>query len=195
MSPLLADLKKRSNTHEALPQLDSINMSHQSPTFILNTNYSIYLMNSLVKLIHQLNQGKQIFLNGFNCLSKNMDALKNYFENLSQRLNDTLKKNWFLRNEIHFVLNCFKCSLVQTHFDKRVAQAVAFNLVCYLTADRIADAMYIFDNVIFNIEEYENKLKCSKVSLLQWREVYRIICMYPFLNEVSIIHKRNKSTL
>lgn len=178
LSPLLSQIYcGRTHCHIALPSVNSIVFDKSIPSYILSEKYSIFLLTSLANLLNSMNSHEQYALHDeiFEKLYNN--HLLGYIERFSDSTPRKLQGNWFLRNEILLLLAAVKCKKIKRKIDKVSMQQLAHNLCNCLTENQIEAALEIFDFIIFDIEQYENRLNFDKEHLDKWKMIFINVCI------------------
>lgn len=177
-SGILSSFRFRQQDHQPMPHLHSIVYNSQnSPVFIVSDRPTIYLISSLVR-----------FYNNTKCPDKGAwlnDGIQKYIENFSRNTEFKLSLNWFLRQEILFVLELLKSSMAQKTFDKSVQLRVAHKVLSCLTETQINDVLHIFSHFIFNIDMYANNMDLTIETLNKLKSTYGKVCAESYLNNAD----------
>lgn len=179
-SPLLRKMSLRTNQHQALPHLNSVvvSTSTQLPEFIITQKYSLCLLTSILNLLHTLvlGQHRKLFAELFASfwtpdLAKYLDQLAN------GSINDTLRRNWFIRSEIAFLVDLLKNSEIrQQRMDKITLQKIAYKVSTFLTEDQAEHVLFLFDSVVFDSSLYAQSIGQTQYVMQLWKRIYQHIC-------------------
>lgn len=174
----MESIQDRSDIHVPLPNLGAIIMrsKHTVPTLVFTKNYGGFLLYSLFNFIEKLSsvsdtQQKSQYL--YSILFN--ENVKNFVFIISQKLNHRIKTNWFLKVEIHLLLNLMKASIKNKFMDdkKLVILQSAYRLLSCFSQEMFHSILYLFDKIIFNIEYYErNDLNIDDEMLQKWKNIY-----------------------
>lgn len=177
-SGILSSFRFRQQDHKPLPHLNSIVYNSQnSPVFIISDRPTIYFIGSLLRFYNNMKYpNKGTWLN---------DGIRQYIENFAQNTKCKFSLNWFLRQEILFVLDLLKLSTTQEMLDKSIRLQVAYKVLTCLTETQIDDVLHIFSQFIFNIDMYPHTLDLSPDTMNKLKSTYGRICAEFYLNNTS----------
>ncbi|KAJ6635703.1 RNA polymerase II-associated protein 1 [Pseudolycoriella hygida] len=187
-SLLLASTSPRSNKKNFLPDLDSVQFTKDSPTLIISEKYPVYIFNGILSLLHRLATRKDE--NAFNDLmASSMNAvLFDYLKRLSNGFNENVRKNWFVRNELSFLVNLLRFENIMKVLDKTTVQKIAFNVIRCCTANELEDLLFILKNVVFNLATYDNVSDVFQTDLDLWYKSY-LLLLGPVTQQTnSLVH-------
>lgn len=177
---MLRKLALRTNQHPALPHLSSVvvGTARQLPEFLVTQKYSVCLLTSILNLLHTLHLGqhRKLFADLF-ALFWTPD-LVNYLDQIAnQPLNDALRRNWFLRTEITFLVDLLRSAEVRDHrLDKIVVQRIAYRMSTYLTEDQMEPVLFLFNAVVFESSLYAQSIGQTQYVMQLWKRIYQHIC-------------------
>lgn len=179
-SLLLRKISLRTNQHQALPHLNSVVVGNSSklPEFLVTQKHSLCLLTSILNVMHTLflGQHRKLFADLF--ASFWTTDLTNYLDQLAtQTLNDSLRRNWFVRSEIMFLIDLLKCGEVrEKRLDKKTLQKIGYRVSTFLTEDQISHVLFLFDSVIFENSLYAQSIGQTQYVMLLWKRIYQHIC-------------------
>lgn len=113
------------------------------------------------------------------------DGIRQYVQNFTQHSKSTFSLNWFLRQEILFVLDLLKSPATQELLDKSTQLQMAYKVLTCLTETQINDVLHIFSQFIFNIEMYPQTMDLSANTMNQLKSTYGKVCAEFYLNTAS----------
>lgn len=187
-SILLASSEPRTNRTESLPDLDSIQFSHDSPTLIVGEKYPIYIFNGIVAMLDSsaIRNDKTIVNDLMaNCMN---NVLLSYLNKLSNGFNVNVRKNWFVRNELSFVINLLRLDGVRNVLDKSSIQKISFNVIRCCTENELEDLLFILKNIVFNVAVYDNAGDIFQTDMNAWHRSY-LLLLGPLAQQTnSLIH-------
>lgn len=176
------------NKTESLPDLDSVHFIKDSPTLIVSEKYPIYVLNGIVAMLTPLDhKSNEVF---FNDLMKNFmnDILLDYLKKLSDGFNPNIRKNWFIRNELSFIIDLLRFRNVPKVIDNTTTQKIAFNVMSCCSENELKDLLFILRNVVFNVDFYDNLGDVFQADMDNWYESY-LLQLGPIVHQTnSLIH-------
>lgn len=179
----MSSYKFRQQDHKPLPHLHSIVFNaRNSPVFIVSDRPTIYIISSIVRLFNATK-----FSNDGTWLN---DGILQYIENFANATESKTALNWFLRQEIIFVLDILKSSLAQSQIDRNTQLQLAYKVVTRLTENQINDLLQVFSQFIFNIEMYPNRMDLTPDNMNDIKSAYGKICVEHFLSTIDEQQKR-----
>lgn len=177
-SGILSSYKFRRQDHKPLPHLHSIVFNAQnSPVFIVSERPTIHFINSLIR-----------FYNNTKYASDDSwldEGIVQYVEHFARNSAAEMSLNWFLRQEIIFMLDLLKSSAVQSKIDKKIQLQMAYKVVGCLTEGQTNELLTIFSQFIFNMEMYPNRLDLTVDTMNRLKSNYAQLCVDRFLNTVN----------
>lgn len=179
-SPLLRKITLRTNQHEALPHLNSVvvGTAKQLPEFLITQQYSLCLLSSVLNLLNTLYLGRhrKLFADLFELFWT--PDLTNYLDQVAnQPLNDTFRRNWFIRSEIWFLVALLKCEEVRERcLEKITLQKIAYRVSTFLTEDQVNHVMFLFESIIFESSLYAQTIGQTQYVMQMWKRIYQHIC-------------------
>lgn len=177
-SGILSSYQFRQQDHKPLPHLNSIVYnSHNSPVFIVSDRPTIYFIGSLMRFYNNTK-----YTNNGAWMN---DGIRQYIENFAENTKFNFSLNWFLRQEILFVMDLLKSSSTHEVLDKSVLLRVAYKVLVCLTETQINDVLHIFSQFIFNIDMYPQTTNLSSDTMNRLKSTYGRICAEFYLNTAS----------
>lgn len=177
-SGILTTYKFRQQDHKPLPHLHSIVFNaRNSPVFIVSDRPTIYLIGSIVRFYNNTklpNDGT--WLN---------EGICQYIEKFARDSDTKSSLNWFLRQEIIFILDLLRSPLAQTKIDKGIQLQLAYKVVACLTESQINELLQVFSQFIFNIELYPNKMDLTLDAMNQLKSTYGKLSVEHYLNTIN----------
>lgn len=120
-----------------------------------------------------------------NCMN---DVLFDYLTKLSDGFNGNVRKNWFARNELSFVVNLLRLKNIVQAVDNTTVQKIAFNVLCCCTENELADLLFILKNIVFNITAYDNVVDVFQSDMDNWYQSY-LLLLGPIAQQTnSLVH-------
>lgn len=177
-SGILSSYKFRQQDHTSLPHLHSIVFNAQNqPVFIASERPTIHFINSVVR-----------FYNNTKYLSDDSwldEGIVQYVVHFARNSEADMSLNWFLRQEVIFMLDLLKSSAVQSKIDKKIQLQMAYKVVRCLTEGQTNELLTIFSQFIFNIEMYPNRLNLTLDTMNRLKSNYAQLCVDRFLNTIN----------
>lgn len=93
--------------------------------------------------------------------------------------------NWFLRQEVIFMLDLLKSTEMQSKVDKKIQLRMAYKVVGCLSEAQTNELLTIFSQFIFNIEMYSNRLDLTLDTMNRLKSNYAQLCVDRFLSTVN----------
>lgn len=120
-----------------------------------------------------------------NCMN---DVLFDYLRKLSNGFHATVRKNWFVRNELSFVVNLLRLKNILKVVDNTSIQKIAFNVMCCCTENELEDLLYILKNIVFNATVYDNVGDVFQTDMDSWYRSY-LLQLGPVVQQTnSLVH-------
>lgn len=120
-----------------------------------------------------------------NCMN---DVLFDYLTKLSDGFNGNVRKNWFARNELSFVVNLLRLKNIVQAVDNTTVQKIAFNVLGCCTDNELADLLFILKNIVFNITAYGNVADVFQSDMDNWYQSY-LLLLGPIAQQTnSLVH-------
>lgn len=172
-SPMFSKGVDRCNVHKPLVNLGSVVRRHKksAPTLVLSQEYSIYLMESLLRFINAFDNMNNLKNHDYHvllCAEFFSEDVEKYLEAFAHPINRYLHTNWFLKTEINFVFSLLTSRSLQ--FNAFLLK-IAFNLLNCLTQENLGKILHILKNFVFSDKHYfENNIKAEQWE--RWRFIY-----------------------
>lgn len=194
-SLLLSSTTPRMYKIESLPDLDSVHFKNDSPVLIVGEKYPIYVLNGIVAMLQclEIRKDEEMFNDLLtNCMN---DILYDYLKRLSHGFNVNIRRNWFVRNELSFVVNLLRLKSVLKVVDKCTIQRIAFNVMRCCTENELEDLLFVLKNVVFNVALYDNAADVFQSDMDNWYRSY-LLQLGPVVQQTnSLVHVVQKDFL
>lgn len=123
------------------------------------------------------------------------DILLDYLQKLSGGFNQNVRKNWFVRNELSFVVNLLRFKTILAVLDNSIVQKIAFNVLRCCTENELADLLFILRNIVFNIAVYNNVGDVFQTDMDNWYRSY-LLLLGPIEQQTnSLVHVTQSEVL
>lgn len=176
------------NKTESLPDLDSVQFTTDSPTLIVGEKYPVYVFDGILAMLESLvvRKDENIFDDLMaNCMN---DALFDYLKRLSNGFNENVRKNWFVRGELSFVVNLLRLKDILKALDNTTVQKIAFNVMGCCTENELEDLLFILKNIVFNVAVYDNVGDVFQTDMDNWYRSY-LLLLGPIAHQTnSLVH-------
>lgn len=127
-----------------------------------------------------------------NCMN---DALYGYLKRLSNGFNVNVRRNWFVRNELSFVVDLLRLKNIPEAVDKSTIQRIAFNVMCCCTENELEDLLFILKQIVFNVTLYDNAADVFQSDMDVWYRSY-LLSLGPIVQQTnSLVHVIQKDYL
>lgn len=113
------------------------------------------------------------------------EGIVEYVEHFARNSEADVSLNWFLRQEVIFMLDILKSSAVQSKIDKKIQLQMAYKVVNCLTEVQTNELLTIFSQFIFNIEMYPNRFDLNLDTMNRLKCNYAQLCVDRFLHTVN----------
>lgn len=114
--------------------------------------------------------------------------LLDYLKKLSDGFNTNVRKNWFIRNELSFVVNLLRFENILKIIDNTIVQKIAFNVMCCCTENELEDLLFILKHIIFNVAVYDNVGDVFQTDMDNWYRSYSLL-LGPIAQQTnSLVH-------
>lgn len=194
-SLLLATTSQRTNKTESLPDLDTVQFSTDSPTLIVGEKYPIYLFNGMVAMLNCLAaRNDELIVNDLlkNCMN---DVLFDYLKRLSHGFNANVRRNWFVRNELSFVVHLLRLRNALTVVDNATVQKIAFHVMGCCTENELEDLLFILKSIVFNVTAYDQVADVFQTDMDKWYRSY-VPLLGPMAQQInSLVHNSQSDFL
>lgn len=104
-----------------------------------------------------------------NCMNA---VLFDYLTKLSNGFNRNVRRNWFVRNELSFVVNLLRLKNALKVVDNTTVQKIAFNVMCCCTENELVDLLFLLKNIVFNVTVYDNVGDVFQSDMDNWYRSY-----------------------
>lgn len=185
---MLSSSSPRLNRNESLPDLDSIHFANESPRLVVSEKYPIYILGSIATVLVSLKSknNETLFNDLMNSCVNNI--LVNYLQKISCDFNVNVRKNWFIRNELSFVVNLLRFENIFKVIDKTTVQKIAFNVMRCCTDNELEDLLFLMRHIVFNASIYDNVMDVFQADMDTWIGSY-LLLLGPIVKQTnSLIH-------
>ncbi|KAG4070611.1 hypothetical protein HA402_013531 [Bradysia odoriphaga] len=194
-SLLLSSTTQRTYKTESLPDLDSVQFQNDSPVLIVGEKYPIYVLNGIIAMLDCMTVRKDETIVNHLMTSCMNDILYAYLKRLCNGFNVNIRKNWFVRNELAFVVNLLRLKHIPEAVDKATIQRIAFNVMRCCTENELEDLLFILKNIVFNVARYDNAADVFQSDMDVWYRSY-LLQLGPIVQQTnSLVHVTQKDFL
>lgn len=113
------------------------------------------------------------------------EGIVQYVEHFVSNSEAEMSLNWFLRQEVIFMVDLLKSTAVQAKIDKKIQLQMAYKVVGCLSEGQTNELLTIFSQFIFNIEMYPNRLDLTLDTMNRLKSNYAQLCVDRFLSTVN----------
>lgn len=116
------------------------------------------------------------------------NSLLDYLKKLSYGFNENVRKNWFVRNELSFIVNLLRFKNILQLIDNTTVQKIAFNVMCCCTENELEDLLFILKNIVFNVAVYDYVQDIFQADMDSWYRSY-LLLLGPIAQQTnSLVH-------